>query len=314
MTTHFKKCQNTTNDPWSLRPGCRSLLVSPCLPALVGVLPVGGTLALLFSSPQPGHQDSSLPPEEQILRSRIKEKANRLIRGKNKPLCRWLCLFPSVGMTVHFMCIIYTSNAAAWGQALSWDLEFTTAFYTLHSSAPECTSDHILGAPALLHAVWAWTGFLSWKQRLYFLEISRRKKSTLRGWSVARRCLGDLTTTSALLPPLEFLPDLASHSSAFHEGPPAPWHLSELTCHAHYPFHQNKWLVRINICFPRWLSGKEPACQSRWHRRRGFDPWVGKIHWERKWQPTPVLLPGESHGQRSLAGYGPGSHKEANTS
>ena len=37
----------------------------------------------------------------------------------------------------------------------------------------------------------------------------------------------------------------------------------------------------------------------------GFDPWVGKIPWRRAWQPTPVFLPGESHGQRSLAGYSP---------
>ena len=36
-----------------------------------------------------------------------------------------------------------------------------------------------------------------------------------------------------------------------------------------------------------------------------FDPWVGKISWRRKWQPTPVFLPGESHGQRSLVGYSP---------
>ena len=35
----------------------------------------------------------------------------------------------------------------------------------------------------------------------------------------------------------------------------------------------------------------------------GFDPWAGKIPWGRKWQPTPVYLPGESHGQRSLVGY-----------
>ena len=46
----------------------------------------------------------------------------------------------------------------------------------------------------------------------------------------------------------------------------------------------------------RWLSGKEPACQCRRLRRLGFDPWVGKIPWSRKWQPTPVFLPGESHG------------------
>ena len=35
----------------------------------------------------------------------------------------------------------------------------------------------------------------------------------------------------------------------------------------------------------------------------GFDPWVGKIPWKRAWQPTPVFLPGEAHGQRSLVGY-----------
>ena len=42
----------------------------------------------------------------------------------------------------------------------------------------------------------------------------------------------------------------------------------------------------------------------------GFVPWVGKIPWRRKWQPTPVFLPGQSHGQRSLVGYSPWGHKE----
>ena len=52
---------------------------------------------------------------------------------------------------------------------------------------------------------------------------------------------------------------------------------------------------------PRWIqgfpgdtSGKEPACQCRRHKRHVFDPWVGKIPWRKKWQPTPVVLPGES--------------------
>ena len=45
--------------------------------------------------------------------------------------------------------------------------------------------------------------------------------------------------------------------------------------------------------------------------RPEFDPWVGKIPWRRVWQPTPVFLPGESHGQRSLAGYSPWDHKES---
>ena len=44
-----------------------------------------------------------------------------------------------------------------------------------------------------------------------------------------------------------------------------------------------------------------------------FDPWIGKIPWRREWQPTPVFLPGESHGQRSLAGCSPWGHKESDT-
>ena len=54
-----------------------------------------------------------------------------------------------------------------------------------------------------------------------------------------------------------------------------------------------------------WLSGKESTCRSSRCRRRGFDPWVGKVPWRRKWQPTPVFLPGEFHGQRSLADHSP---------
>ena len=45
-------------------------------------------------------------------------------------------------------------------------------------------------------------------------------------------------------------------------------------------------------------------------RRPGFNPWAGKISWRREWLPTPVLLPGESHGQRGLVGYSPQDHKE----
>jgi len=48
--------------------------------------------------------------------------------------------------------------------------------------------------------------------------------------------------------------------------------------------------------------------------RCGFDPWVRKIPWRRKWQPTPVVWPGESHGQRSLPGYSPWSLKETQLS
>ena len=55
---------------------------------------------------------------------------------------------------------------------------------------------------------------------------------------------------------------------------------------------------------PGGISGKEPACQCRRHKRYGFNPWVRKIiPWRRAWQPILVFLPRESNGQRNLVGY-----------
>ena len=48
----------------------------------------------------------------------------------------------------------------------------------------------------------------------------------------------------------------------------------------------------------RWCRGKESACKCRRCKRWCFHPWVGKIPWRRKWQPTPVFMPGKSHGER----------------
>ena len=62
---------------------------------------------------------------------------------------------------------------------------------------------------------------------------------------------------------------------------------------------------KIYYCFPGGTCDKELTCQCRKHKKSRFDPWVGKISWKRKWQPTPVFLPGKSHGQRSLEGYHP---------
>jgi len=59
------------------------------------------------------------------------------------------------------------------------------------------------------------------------------------------------------------------------------------------------------MVFSSGASGKEPSCQCRRYKRCEFNPWVGKIHWRRKWQPTALFFPGESHEQRSLAGYSP---------
>ena len=54
--------------------------------------------------------------------------------------------------------------------------------------------------------------------------------------------------------------------------------------------------------FQGGASGKEPTCLCRRCTRRTFNPWVANIPWRRAWKPTPVFLPGESHGQRSLVG------------
>ena len=55
---------------------------------------------------------------------------------------------------------------------------------------------------------------------------------------------------------------------------------------------------------------KNLPTNGRGCKRHGFNPWVGKIPWRKKWQPTLGFLPGESHRQRSLAGYSPRGHKD----
>ena len=60
------------------------------------------------------------------------------------------------------------------------------------------------------------------------------------------------------------------------------------------------------------LVGRNPPA-SAGDARRTFNPWVGKIPERRAWQATPAFLPGEPHGQRSLVGYSPRGHKEADT-
>ena len=58
-----------------------------------------------------------------------------------------------------------------------------------------------------------------------------------------------------------------------------------------------------------WWPRQQRICLQC--RRPGFDPWVKKIPWRREWQPTPVFLPGKSHGQRCLVGYSPWARKES---
>ena len=81
------------------------------------------------------------------------------------------------------------------------------------------------------------------------------------------------------------------------------------------------WLLPVHRVGFFWLNltqsiPLELCWWLRWYRtclpcrRPRFNPWVGKIPWRSEWQPTPVFLPGESHGQRSLAGYSPWGRKK----
>ena len=118
------------------------------------------------------------------------------------------------------------------------------------------------------------------------------------------------------------------------EADPSRWHLCPSGLHSfHFPFWpaltstfslptspplplyvfpKRIKLGRPFLGLPRWLMVRNlPANQYRRLKGGGFDPWVRKIPWRRAWQPTPVFLPGESHGQRSLVGYSPWGHKES---
>ena len=70
------------------------------------------------------------------------------------------------------------------------------------------------------------------------------------------------------------------------------------------------WLLAlVDVGLPRWLSGKEFTCNARATGDMGSIPGLGRSPGEGKWQPTLVLLPGESHGQKGLAGHSPWGHK-----
>ena len=97
--------------------------------------------------------------------------------------------------------------------------------------------------------------------------------------------------------------EMASHSSVLAwriPGMGEPGRL--LSMASHRVGHDWSDLVAAAAGFPGGSDIKEYTCQCRRGKRLGFDPWVRNIPWRRKWQPTPVLLPGESQGRGSLLG------------
>ena len=72
-------------------------------------------------------------------------------------------------------------------------------------------------------------------------------------------------------------------------------------------------LIAVSSGLPWWLSSKESTCNAGDAGDLGVIPWVVKIPWRRKWQPTSVFLPGKSHGERSQVDHSPWGHKESDT-
>ena len=97
-------------------------------------------------------------------------------------------------------------------------------------------------------------------------------------------------------------------------APRCPVH-GKTVFHETGPWCQKVWgLLHSCMDFPGSSVVKDSTSQSTSHGRSWFDPQVRKTPWRRKWQPTPVFLPGESHEQRSLAGYSPWGCKELDMS
>ena len=158
-----------------------------------------------------------------------------------------------------------------------------------------------------------------------FFQASSVSTSLLKIWGIAAsQCCGNKVNQLCVHTPPPSWPSVSlpprpiplGHHRALSWAPRATRRFPLAVCFTHgsahtsIPIHPHleKWYR-----FPGGTSGKEPACQCRRHKRWGFSSWVGEIPWRRAWQPTPVFLPGESHGQRSLVSYSPWGPNELDT-
>ena len=157
---------------------------------------------------------------------------------------------------------------------------------------------------------------ISWLQSLSAVILEPRKiKSATVSPSICHEVMGPDAMIRSLGQDDPLEKGMATHSSILAWRIPRmeePGRLQSMGCkeldttklltlfythtHTYIHMHTHKYVLSW------WLSGEEPVCQCR---RCRFDPWIRNIPWRRKWHPTPVLLPGESHGQRSLVGCSP---------
>ena len=140
------------------------------------------------------------------------------------------------------------------------------------------------------------------------------KNPNLLAW--IRRTVKNCPMSSSSPPPLPQSPPpspMPSHQTSYTKL--NSWDLFCAHTYCSKPFHLYHliylffpllfYYILSHLGFPGGTSGKESTCQCRRHKRHGFDPWVRKIPWRKAWQSTPVFLPEEFRGQRSLAGYSP---------
>ena len=142
---------------------------------------------------------------------------------------------------------------------------------------------------------------LSRNNKVFYWKLSEKGQHVLRAWMSSWWMLGQNKEEGTMKPWLHADPQWW-HWLILKISYSGVWHEVLMSC-----FNRSLGCGRG---FPGGTSGKEPACQCRRHKRHKFYPWVRKIPWRRAWQPTPVFLLGESHGQRSLADYGPQGCKE----
>ena len=157
---------------------------------------------------------------------------------------------------------------------------------------------------------------ISWLQSLSAVILEPRKiKSATVSPSICHEVMGPDAMIRSLGQDDPLEKGMATHSSILAWRIPRmeePGRLQSMGCkeldttklltlfythtHTYIHMHTHKYVLSW------WLSGEEPVCQCR---RCRFDPWIRNIPWRRKWQPTPVFLPGKPHGQRSLVGCSP---------